>query len=181
MQPEKQYLQQNYMLMVNKIDLNDTAQQFNGFFFFYLQFGSFNYLSSYLQPTHRPPLKIIIPSPWSIHDYGIAKWFVIFISFCLVTPMIIPFSYDEIVNVGDALDLFCQISKGDKPISIKWSFQSFDNNSNDIQINTKSISHKANILSILNASASHSGNYTCTATNNAGSISFSTNITVNGI
>lgn len=98
----------------------------------------------------------------------------------LVTPIIIPFSYDDIVNVGDALDLFCQISKGDKPISIKWSFRSFDD-SRGIQINTKSISDKASILSISNASASHSGIYTCTATNNAGSISFSTNITVNGI
>lgn len=105
---------------------------------------------------------------------------VIFISSRLVTPMIIPFSYDEIVNVGDALDLFCQISKGDKPISIKWSFRGFDD-SRGIQINTKSISHKASILSILNASASHSGTYTCTATNNAGAISYSTNITVNGI
>lgn len=94
--------------------------------------------------------------------------------------MIIPFSYDEIVNVGDALDLFCQISKGDKPIFLKWSFRGF-NDSHGIQINTKRISDKASLLSISNATASHSGTYTCTATNNAGSTSFSTNITVNGI
>lgn len=93
--------------------------------------------------------------------------------------MIIPFSYDEIVNVGDALGLFCQISKGDKPIYIKWSFRGFDD-SHGIQINTKSISDKASFLSISNVSDSHSGTYTCTATNNAGFTSYSTNITVNG-
>lgn len=102
----------------------------------------------------------------------------IFIS--IVTPSIIPFSYDEIVNVGDAFNLFCQISKGDKPIVIKWSFRGFDD-SRDIQIVTKRISDKSSLLLISNATASHSGTYTCMATNNnAGSSSYSTNITVNG-
>lgn len=99
--------------------------------------------------------------------------------FPLVTPSIIPFSYDEIVNVGDAFNLFCQISKGDKPIVIKWSFRGFDD-SRAIQIVTKRISDKSSLLLISNATASHSGTYTCMATNNAGSSSYSTNITVNG-
>ncbi|XP_055318403.1 cell adhesion molecule Dscam2 isoform X27 [Sitodiplosis mosellana] len=96
----------------------------------------------------------------------------------MVIPSIIPFSYDEIVNVGDAFNLFCQISKGDKPIVIKWNFRGFDD-SRDIQINTKRISDKSSLLSISNATASHSGTYTCMATNNVGSSSYSTNITVN--
>lgn len=96
-----------------------------------------------------------------------------------MTPSIIPFSYDEIINVGEAFDLFCQISKGDMPIFIKWSFRGFDD-SRGIQINTKRISEKGSLLSITNASASHSGTYTCTSTNQAGSTSYSTNITVNG-
>lgn len=105
--------------------------------------------------------------------------FLIFILYSIVTPSIIPFSYDEIVNVGDAFNLFCQISKGDKPIVIKWSFRGFDD-SRGIQIITNRISDKSSLLSISNATASHSGTYTCTATNNAGSSSYSTNITVNG-
>lgn len=96
-----------------------------------------------------------------------------------VTPSIIPFSYDEIINVGDAFNLFCQLSKGDKPIVIKWSFRGFDD-SRDIQIVTKRISDKSSLLLISNASASHSGTYTCKADNNWGSSSYSTNITVNG-
>lgn len=96
----------------------------------------------------------------------------------LVTPSIIPFSYDEIVNVGDAFNLFCQISKGDKPIVIKWSFRGFDD-SHGIQIVTNRILDSS-LLSISNATASHSGTYTCIASNNAGSSSYATNITVNG-
>lgn len=95
--------------------------------------------------------------------------------------MIIPFSYDEIVNVGDAFDLFCQIAKGDRPIFIKWNFRGFDESPYGIHTNPKRISDKASILSISNVSASHSGTYTCTAKNHAGSDSYSTNITVKGI
>lgn len=97
----------------------------------------------------------------------------------LVPPVIIPFDYPEIVNVGDALGLVCHISKGDEPISIKWRFRGFDDSRN-IQINTKPVSNKLSILSIMNISASHSGTYTCTAKNQAGSVSYSTNVTVNG-
>lgn len=97
----------------------------------------------------------------------------------LVIPSIIPFSYDEIVNVGDSLSLYCQIHKGDKPIVIKWSFRGFDD-SHGIKIITNRVSDKSSLLSISNATASHSGSYTCTATNSGGTSSYSTNITVNG-
>lgn len=96
-----------------------------------------------------------------------------------MAPIIIPFSYDELVNVDDALDLFCQIAKGDKPISIKWTFNSNDANVG-VQLTTKRLSDKASMLSILAAHAYHTGNYTCTATNRAGSVSHTTSITVNG-
>ncbi|XP_031640140.1 Down syndrome cell adhesion molecule-like protein Dscam2 isoform X28 [Contarinia nasturtii] len=97
----------------------------------------------------------------------------------MVIPSIIPFSYDEIVNVGDAFNLFCQISKGDKiGFAIKWSFRGFDD-SRGIQIITNRISDKSSLLSISNATASHSGTYICTAKNKFGSSSYSTNITVN--
>lgn len=82
--------------------------------------------------------------------------------------------------MGDALDLVCQIAKGDDPISFKWSFRGFDD-LHDMQINTRHVSNKLSILSIVNINASHSGTYTCTATNPAGSVSYSTNVTVNGI
>lgn len=120
--------------------------------------------------THRPLLVI---------DRCYPRIFVSFCFRCLVVPVIIPFDYPEIVNVGDALGLVCQIGKGDEPVVIKWSFRGFDD-AHGIQINTKHVSSKMSILSITNISASHSGTYTCTAANRAGSVSYSTNVTVNG-
>lgn len=102
-----------------------------------------------------------------------------FVSTRLVVPVIIPFDYPEIVNVGDALGLVCQLAKGDEPMVIKWSFRGFDD-SHGIQIDTKRVSSKMSVLSISSISAAHSGTYTCTATNRAGSVNYSTNVTVNG-
>lgn len=94
-------------------------------------------------------------------------------------PSIIPISYDETVYVGDAFSLFCQVNRGDRPIVIKWSFRGYDD-SRGIQIVTNRISDTTSLLSITNATASHSGTYTCTATNNAGLATYSKNMTVNG-
>lgn len=97
-----------------------------------------------------------------------------------VAPVILPFSYDELVNVGDALELFCSIVKGDKPISIKWTFERANAIGGHTQLPSKRLTDTASMLSILAASAKHTGNYTCTATNRAGSVSHTTSITVNG-
>lgn len=96
-----------------------------------------------------------------------------------MTPLIIPFSYDEIINVGDSFDLVCQIAKGDKPIVIEWNFEGFNDN-RGVQISTSRITDKSSLLSVAKASAYHSGQYTCRASNQAGLVSYSTNITVNG-
>lgn len=93
--------------------------------------------------------------------------------------MIIPFAYDEVINVGDSVDLFCQIAKGDKPINVRWKFESNEANVG-VQFSSRRLSDKASMLSISAASAQHSGNYTCTATNRAGSVSYATQLTVNG-
>lgn len=97
-----------------------------------------------------------------------------------MAPAIIPFSYDELINVDDAFELFCQISKGDRPISINWTFKSFNGNDVGVRLASKRLSNKASMLSISAASANYTGNYTCTATNRAGSVSHRTSITVNG-
>lgn len=97
-----------------------------------------------------------------------------------VLPNIIPFSYDEIINVGDSVELVCQISKGDKPLQISWSFHGTQD-SNDTKIRTKRISEKSSLLTIPSAEAYHNGKYTCTASNIAGIVSASTNLTINGI
>lgn len=78
------------------------------------------------------------------------------------------------------MDLICQISKGDKPTQIKWNFVGLFENQG-LRIRTNRISEKSSMLSVPSASAFHTGQYTCTATNAAGSVSHSIDIVVNGI
>lgn len=75
------------------------------------------------------------------------------------------------------MDLICQISKGDKPIQIKWSFLGLFENQG-LRIRTHRISEKSSMLSVPSASAFHTVQYTCTATNAAGSVSHSIDIVV---
>lgn len=80
---------------------------------------------------------------------------------------------------GESVQLNCHVSKGDKPLKITWSFQG-DDLSSHMGIETMKIGDRSSILSIGSAMAAHSGNYTCTATNPAGSASYTTSIFVNG-
>lgn len=75
--------------------------------------------------------------------------------------------------------MICQIAKGDRPVQIKWNFKGFYTNPG-LRIKVNRVSDKSSLLSIPSASAEHSGTYTCTASNAAGSVSYITNITVNG-
>uniref|UniRef100_A0A1I8Q6L0 Down syndrome cell adhesion molecule n=1 Tax=Stomoxys calcitrans TaxID=35570 RepID=A0A1I8Q6L0_STOCA len=101
----------------------------------------------------------------------------------MVLPQIVPFSYDDIINTGDFVELFCQVQKGDRPIKINWSFEhpaEYTNyNSQQLIMRTNRVSSKSSILSIPRATPEHTGTYTCTASNAAGFTSYSTNLTVN--
>ncbi|XP_018786279.1 PREDICTED: Down syndrome cell adhesion molecule-like protein Dscam2 isoform X10 [Bactrocera latifrons] len=101
----------------------------------------------------------------------------------MVLPQITPFSYDDIINTGDSIDLLCQIQKGDRPIKINWSFEraAGDARYDTLQpiMRTNRFSSKSSVLSIPRATPAHTGTYTCTASNEAGSTTYSTNITVN--
>lgn len=97
-----------------------------------------------------------------------------------------PFAYDDVINMGDSIDLFCQIQKGDRPIRVHWSFEreasDSDASSDDIdpQMRTNRISGKTSMLSIPSATPAHTGTYTCIASNAAGTTSYGVNLTVNG-
>lgn len=96
-------------------------------------------------------------------------------------PYIIPFSYDDEVYPGDSLEMMCQVAKGDKPMTISWSFHGFNGEAKHSRIRTKRISDKSSLLSIGTVTSFHSGNYTCIATNAAGVASYTTTLIVNGI
>ncbi|XP_070851119.1 cell adhesion molecule Dscam1 isoform X2 [Drosophila suzukii] len=101
----------------------------------------------------------------------------------MVLPQIVPFAYEDLINMGDSIDLFCQIQKGDRPIKVHWSFErnagepGFDHL--QPQMRTNRISGKTSMLSIPSATQAHTGRYTCIASNKAGTTTYSADLTVN--
>lgn len=98
-----------------------------------------------------------------------------------MAPQIAPFVMgDEPANWGDTVTATCTVIKGDRPIDIEWALNGepiSSHNYPDITIGTgKSVS----LLTIDGVTASHAGEYTCTASNTAGGTSYSASLVVNG-
>jgi hypothetical protein len=103
----------------------------------------------------------------------------VFASIPIVLPHIIPFDVEEEVNTGDSVQLNCHVSKGDKPLKITWNFHG-EELSSHMGITTTKVGDRSSILTIISVMAAHSGNYTCTAQNVAGTASYTAMIHVNG-
>ncbi|XP_052841721.1 cell adhesion molecule Dscam2 isoform X49 [Drosophila gunungcola] len=101
----------------------------------------------------------------------------------MVLPQIVPFAFEDLINMGDSVDLFCQIQKGDRPIKVHWSFErsAADSGFDQMQpqMRTNRISAKTSMLSIPSANPANTGRYTCIASNAAGTTSYSVDLTVN--
>lgn len=98
----------------------------------------------------------------------------------LVLPKILPFSFgDGPVNAGESVQLSCSVAKGDKPMSITWSFYG-EELSSHMGVTTQMFGDTTNFLSIPSVSPSNRGNYTCIAKNSAGSDSLTSQLMVNG-
>ena len=69
--------------------------------------------------------------------------------------------------------------QGDEPISISWSLHGEDLGTGP-DLTTTQIGTRTSILSISSVSYRHTGSYTCTASNPAGSVSHSAVLKVNG-
>ena len=101
--------------------------------------------------------------------------------FCLLEPpSIIPFSFgSEEVNEGDMAQLACFVSRGDEPLRISWSLKG-DIISSEPTMTTTMIGTRTSMLMISRVGYRHSGTYTCTATNKAGSVFHSAELLVKG-
>lgn len=91
-----------------------------------------------------------------------------------------PFAFDKgPARSGQDMTLTCTVSDGDLPLDIKWLLNDrpVDSYSN---INSAKFGKRNMVLSIESVSAEHSGNYTCEASNIAGTVSYSTNLKVYG-
>lgn len=87
----------------------------------------------------------------------------------------------EAANWGEQISATCSVLKGDNPIEIQWSLNNRiinENDNPDIMI-TKS-GRKVSLLVIDSVKAHHAGEYTCIASNLAGSSSHSALLSVNG-
>lgn len=104
-------------------------------------------------------------------------------SLCLVTvlPSIAPFSFgDTAVNAGKIVQQNCLVTDGDEPLKITWLLNGGDA-SNSTGVTVFKLGSRTSILTIESVRSYHAGNYTCTATNSAGSSSFTAVLAVNGI
>ncbi|XP_040165891.1 Down syndrome cell adhesion molecule-like protein Dscam2 isoform X40 [Anopheles arabiensis] len=87
----------------------------------------------------------------------------------MVTPLILPFEFgEEAFDTGSTASVSCIITKGDVPIDIGWSFNGRRLAANDAIMITNG-GPRVSILSIDAVDSRHAGNYTCHASNRAGS------------
>ena len=98
----------------------------------------------------------------------------------LEPPVIVPFSFGSaVVNTGVYSQLLCVVSQGDMPVSITWSLKGEELNSGP-DITTTMLGQRTSMLTIASVSYLLIGEYTCRATNPAGSVTHSAELKVNG-
>lgn len=101
-----------------------------------------------------------------------------------VAPQISPFSFgeDEALNAGDFVVVQCSATKGDSPLSLRWSFQSRPLAAGGpfAGLAVNALGERISVLSIQSVGAVHNGDYTCTAENPAGTANYTATLSVNG-
>ena len=83
------------------------------------------------------------------------------------------------MNEGDYAQIMCVVNRGDEPVSITWSLKG-DVVSSDPDLKTTQLGRRTSMLTISSVNYRHSGTYTCRASNQAGSITHSADLVVNG-
>ena len=83
------------------------------------------------------------------------------------------------MNEGDFAQLSCIVNSGDEPLTITWTFHG-DKVGPETGIQTTNMGSRMSILVINSVGYRHQGKYTCTAKNNAGTRSHTTELKVNG-
>jgi len=97
----------------------------------------------------------------------------------LVLPKLVPFSFDEPMYSGDAAQVTCLVASGDQPLEISWLFE---NESVSVLpgVTITKVGSKTSLLLIDPVRGLHRGNFTCTASNHAGSSNYTAALHING-
>ncbi|KAF7411847.1 hypothetical protein HZH66_000743 [Vespula vulgaris] len=99
-----------------------------------------------------------------------------------VAPQIAPISFgEEPVNAGDLVSVQCVVTKGDSPLEITWTFDGRPINHDRMDVIVSDSGKRVKQLTIESVAARHAGEYTCVASNAAGSTSHSAKLDVNVI
>ncbi|KAL6260463.1 hypothetical protein P5V15_007988, partial [Pogonomyrmex californicus] len=98
-----------------------------------------------------------------------------------VSPQIAPISFGETpVNAGDLVSEQCVVTKGDFPLEITWTFDGRPiQSSYHGDVIVSDTGKRVKQLTIESVAARHAGEYTCVASNAAGSVSHSATLDVN--
>ena len=95
-------------------------------------------------------------------------------------PRIVPFDLsDEPITSGQPVTMHCSISEGDLPVDFRWAFHGKELSS-QMGISILRLNARVSLLSIDSIAAGHTGNYTCTAQNSAGSVNHTATLLVQG-
>ncbi|XP_037792633.1 Down syndrome cell adhesion molecule-like protein Dscam2 [Penaeus monodon] len=96
----------------------------------------------------------------------------------MVAPVVLPFHFEERLQEGDRVGVTCIVSKGDPPITFKW-----EKDGRPLQevegISVSSMNHFSSALMISRLTAEHSGEYSCTASNDWAKKTQSSTLAVN--
>ena len=100
---------------------------------------------------------------------------------CPVSPQIAQFTFGEgPSNAGDIISVQCVVSKGDLPLEIEWMFNGQPVSRDQTDMIMSNSGKRLKMLTIESVNAKHAGEYTCVASNDAGSTSRSAILDVNG-
>ena len=102
------------------------------------------------------------------------------INFILEPPNLVPLSFaSDVLDEGEFAQLLCIVRKGDEPLILSWALKGATISS-EPGLTTASLGTRTSMLTINSVGYRHSGTYTCTAKNKAGSSSQTTELKVNG-
>uniref|UniRef100_A0A1B0DK51 Ig-like domain-containing protein n=1 Tax=Phlebotomus papatasi TaxID=29031 RepID=A0A1B0DK51_PHLPP len=96
-----------------------------------------------------------------------------------VPPIIEPFSFQDGLAEGMRTRTVCGVSRGDAPLTLRW-LKDGEPLPLSLGVNVTSLDQYSSLLSIPSLSASHSGDYTCVATNPAAEVKFTASLMVKG-